>query len=508
MSVTRLFIDWINVHKGSMAATLDPERVSDEGWRIMERNKKTWDIHMDLSGHGMKRVRVPYGVKIAIEKARKSDPWMQEDRPWEKKNTFFSIIHEDDKYRCWYSVEFPTPLGTENRVEQVFYEGRQMEMGMHGMCYAESADGVHWIKPALGLFAFEGSKDNNIVSIWQHESAVFRDDSAPAEERYKIFVWDRLSNEPNRVDYGLYGAVSPDGFRWTRLPEPLLPYFHDTENNAYWDAEKQKYVGYFRHHLGGRAISYAETDDFRKWPTTEVIAHAGALDDPDIDYYTNCFVRYPDLPSVKLLFPAIYHHASDQLDVRLAVTHTGKLIKWVSYDPIIEVGEPGAWDCGRVYACPQLVRLPDGKLALPYLGVNVTHNESYQHFYHEHERRVGYAWAIWDDGRIAGIEAENHGEFWTRREDCTGAPIEINARTTRVGSVEVELWDCVAGGKPIPEFTFEECVPFRGDEIWAPLRWKGKADLSELKGKTIQLRVRLSSAKIFGYRLLPDPDAV
>jgi len=367
---------------------------------------------------------------------------------------------------------------------------------------------MHWIKPSLGLFSFEGSKDNNIVSLGSHEAAVFRDDSAAPEERYKSFIFDRLSDREFGKDYGLFGAVSPDGYRWTRLPEPLLPYFHDTQNNACWDAEKKKYVGYFRHHLGGRAISYAETDDFRNWPTTEVIAHAGALDDPDVDYYTNCFVQHPDLPSVKLLFPAIYHHASDQLDVRLGVTHNGKAINWVSYDPIIEVGKPGEWDGGRVYACPQLVRLPDGVLALPYLGINVTHNEQFAQFYTDYERRQSFAWAMWDDGRIAGIEAKGQGEFWTRREDCTGCPIEINARTTRAGSVEVELWDCVAGGKPITGFTFDECLPFRGDELWTPLRWKGKADLSELKGRTIQLHIRLCSAKVFGYRLACDSGTV
>ena len=30
-------------------------------------------------------------------------------------------------------------------------------------CYAESRDGVNWSKPNLGLFEFNGSKDNNIV---------------------------------------------------------------------------------------------------------------------------------------------------------------------------------------------------------------------------------------------------------------------------------------------------------------------------------------------------------
>jgi hypothetical protein len=511
MGETRLFIDWINIDKGGIHGTFDSERISDEGWRIIERNKKTWGLHADLSGHGMKSRRVPHGVRITIEKARKSGPWLQQDRPWEKKIYFITVIHEDGKYRGWYGVEFPRHREAGNDTEQVLDKDQKAGFNRTGLCYAESEDGMHWIKPELGLIEFEGMKNNNIVSTSDLvSSAVFRDDSAPPEERYKAFAWDRLSDVPYRADYGLFGAFSPDGYHWTRTSEPLLPYFHDTQNIACWDAERQKYVGYFRHHLGGRAISYAETDDFRNWPETEVIAHAGPLDDPDVDYYTNCYVRYPGLPSVKLLFPAMYHHSSDQLDVRLAVTHNGKAIKWVSHDPIIEVGEPGAWDGGRVYAGPEMVRLPDGTLAMPYLGVNATHNESaFMQFYEDgHDLRSGHGWAIWDEGRIAGIEARNRGEFWTQPTSCSGQPIEINARTTRSGSVEVELWDCEAGGNPIAGFTLEECIAFRGDAIWTPLRWKGKVDLSELKGRTIQLRIRLSSAKIFGYRLVSDSGAV
>ena len=130
-------------------------------------------------------------------------------------------------------------------------------------------------------------------------------------------------------------------------------------------------------------------------------------------------------------------------------------------------------------------------------------------FYEDgHDLRSGHGWATWDEGRIAGIEATNQGEFWTQPTCCSGQSIEINARTTRSGSVEVELWDCEAGGNSIPGFTLEECSAFRGDAIWTPLRWKGRTDLSELQGRTIQLRFRLSSAKVFGYRQVSDSGAV
>ena len=520
-----LFLDWLYVYEaGGMEATLDPGRISAEGRELIERNAKEWGGHVDTSGHGMKRKCLPFGVKIEIEKARKSTPWLTEDRPWEQRLEWVTVMNDEGRYRCWYPVAFPKPLRAEDRAEQVFHEGRRMDMGKNGLCYAESDDGVHWVKPELGLFAFEGSKANNIVSIWNMSAtSIFRDPSAPDAERYKGFIWDRLPEGAGWTGFGLYGAVSPDGLRWTRLPEPLIPEFCDTQNVAYWDERKRKYVGYFRGGLCGRAIRYAETEDFREWPSPEVIAHpSGLLDKPCDDYYNNGFTRHPEDPSVKLLFCSIYHHGSDLADVRLGVTHNGcdmwtekgagatcKVINWVSLDPVIEAGKPGAWDCGGLHVGPNMVRLPDGTLAVPYHGISRTHNERYGRYYGNYSRdSSGFAWAIWDDGRLAGIEAEDYGEFWTKPCACTGGPIEINARTTKAGSVEVELWASESPGnreslgspiKPIPGYTFDECIPFRGDELWTPLQWKDKGNLSQLKGKRVQLRIRLSSAKIFGY---------
>ena len=504
MSTTRLFLDWLHVYKGQMEVTLDQGQVSAEGRAAIERMKQErGGKHPELSGHGMRRALLPYGVRISIEPARKSVPWLLQDQPWEASVNWVTVIHDGDRYRCWYTAAFCGPVQRENAAAQPSSGDRQSDTATSGMCYAESLDGTHWVKPSLGLFVFAGSKDNNIVSLWQHESAVFRDESAPPNARYKCFVWDRIPADPNRSDHGLYGAVSPEGHRWTRLPDPLIRYFCDTQNIAYWDEQKRKYIGYFRGHLGGRAIGYAETDDFARWPLPVVISHPGPFDHPSDDYYNNGFTRHPEDPSIKLIFASIYHHDSDLVDVRLGLTHNGAAINWVSYDPIVPVGKPGEWDCAATYVGPSMVRLPDGTLAVPYRGCRNTHGESYGGFYgKDHvDAESACAWAVWDDGRLAGIETEHHGEFWCIPDEAfDGGTIEINARTTRVGSVEVELWDYYSN-RVIAGFSFAECIPFRGNELWAPLRWRGKGELPELKGSRIILRFRLSSAKIFGYRL-------
>ena len=78
-----------------------------------------------------------------------------------------------------------------------------------------------------------------------------------------------------------------------------------------------------------------------------------------------------------------------------------------------------------------------------------------------------------------------------------GREIQINARTTQAGSVEVELRE---RGKPVEGFTFVEAVPFSGDSTRVTCRWNGKDDLSSLRGKNLEIAFRLRSAKLFACR--------
>jgi len=305
--------------------------------------------------------------------------------------------------------------------------------------------------------------------------------------------------------YGLYGVVSPDGYHWTRREVPVIRYFCDTQNIAAWDADVGQYVGYFRSHASGRSISRSATKDFDDWPEPETIMYAGAEDRPALDYYTNCFTGLPDVPSLRLMFPGVFHRDSDRGDVRLAVSVNGVCFNWVSRDPVITVGGPGEWDSGSVYGHPNLVRLPSGELALPYSGTNRTHEEGwFDRFYDDYspDCETGFAWAMWDDARLAGVEATEVGEFWTLPAPFDGEGIEINARTSHSGSVRVELWD-EEGGGPIPGFTLAETIPLNGDGSWTPCKWNAAtADLSAIRGQSIRLRFCLSCATVFGYRLV------
>jgi len=55
-----------------------------------------------------------------------------------------------------------------------------------------------------------------------------------------------------------------------------------------------------------------------------------------------------------------------------------------------------------------------------------------------------------------------HRKFTTQEAPFQGSHIEINARTTRGGEVDVELRE---HGKALEGFSFADCVPFNGDAV-------------------------------------------
>jgi hypothetical protein len=501
---TYLFMDWHDIEKGRIMSVYDEKRLTEQAKTNFANLKKEWNIDTKLGKHGTTTYHLPRGIRITVEKARKSRPWLLPDQPWEEQISGGNVIYDQGKFRCWYSATMPKqPVG-------VVYvaEGRAMETNGTSMCYMESTDGIKWIKPALGIFSYKGSKENNMISpLWI--DTPFRDDHGKPEERYKAWTFEELPADevPKGAGpfhkYGLYGMVSADGHNWTKLPKPLIRHFADTWNIAGWDPLLKKYVGYFRGHTGGRSITRAETDDFHNWPMPTTVFCTGPEERPITDYYSSGYTSYPGIPGIRLMFPGIYYLDTSKIDSRLAISRDNEGWNFVSHDPIIQNGREGEWDAGMLFGQPDLLRLPDGRLALPYSGYNHGHDTGFSDVYKDPPKHEsGMAWALWDEGRLAGIEAEKSGEFWAANSVTDAAEIQINARTASRGTIEVQL---VQKENVLPGFSFADCVPVTGNKAWGTLRWKGKADLSELQGKKYQIHFRLTKAKIFGYRTVNAP---
>lgn len=188
--VPHLFTNWSKVDAGNTIFPVNFDHVSEKGQRLIEKVNDYYKVSMWV-GKGErspKRVNTPSGVKIEIEKGQLVGPWLEAHRPGEKAGAGpLSVIQEGNRYRLWYgcswTVRDRAVVAPDGRL-QLGSEGRGS-----GVCYAESSDGFHWDRPSLGTVEFEGSRDNNIISLSGLEGItghVFLDPNAPKEERYKV----------------------------------------------------------------------------------------------------------------------------------------------------------------------------------------------------------------------------------------------------------------------------------------------------------------------------------
>ena len=120
--------------------------------------------------HGAARPRLHHPVRREIA--------VVHDAPWEGNGGgYHTVFYDPDyketgRYRMYYHAWHIPSDGGQNHP---LYIG-----------YCESKDGIHWDKPALGLFEFNGSKANNIVmgSIngrQCHDLSVFKDTNPAAQ---------------------------------------------------------------------------------------------------------------------------------------------------------------------------------------------------------------------------------------------------------------------------------------------------------------------------------------
>lgn len=201
-------------------------------------------------------------VALHLHKPSGKEVVLESDRPWEDPTMgYFAVFRDGDTFRMYYRGH---------------HHGDGVTPRGEPMCYAESKDGIHWTKPNLGLFEFEGSAKNNIAlggddqkfpatekwhgSLgfdtdlgWRGDMVPFKDTSpnATPEGKYKALV--RGCRGPHQVregqsDYGMYPMQSPDGLQWTLLSDkPVITEGRfDSQNLAFWDIEHNRYVAFLR----------------------------------------------------------------------------------------------------------------------------------------------------------------------------------------------------------------------------------------------------------------------
>lgn len=442
-------------------------------------------------------------------------------------------------------AEKTAPMDIGGFQHKVIYEGgvyRSWGRVGNYLCYRQSKDGYEWTAPDLNIIDVDDVKPNNVVFAPQlvpgqtglDGFGLMVDEHAPAPERYKLVYMatppeadrDELAKwfthmHPRHRDMrletnpitGLYAAVSPDGLKWTPLPEPILPHYSDTLTTLYFDDWLGRYVMYTRQFIDNRRwIGRAETEDFRKWQTVEPMI-GPSLDMPSYcDWYTNGRTTYPDEPGYHLMFPMCYNRADESSEAYFYSSADGIYWQRVPGGPMISTGSPGAWDGEFIVPGNGLVPLGTDRIGITYTASSCPHK-----YPRDPKVKATFnpsAWATWPRGRLCAVVAKEFGQFATFPIIPTGRRLRLNYRARRGGYVCVGLYQPRIDQAPTtdqrlsnepscersPFRAIEDCDRLWGDQLDRVVTWRGQTDINTRDTQPVELRFHMYNAKVFGFQ--------
>jgi hypothetical protein len=437
-------------------------------------------------------------VSLRMHEPERREVVFRFDAPWEgSQSGYVTVLKDGDRFRMYYRG------GGDLSTEEV-------------TCLAESTDGIHWTRPSLGLYEFDGSKENNIVWIGDrksyaeaHNFTPFKDENPAAspEQRWKAVGLNRwLDPAINDHRMMLFALISPDGIHWKKLrEEPIIREgSFDSQNIAFWDTERQEYVCYLRHgREGKRSIMRSTSPDFVNWSKPEWL---GFGDTPLEHFYTNAIIPYFRAPHIYLGFPMRF------VPERTTVGAEDTKVDALS-DAVFMSSRDGLhWDRTfmEAFIRPGLSRHNWGGghgNNTPAWGILPTGEKEISIYWSENYGTHEQAWGklpqvrrgtLRVDGFVSVSAPYSGGELVTRPMVFEGNRLVLNYSTSAVGSVRVEIQD--ADGKPIEGYALDDCPEIYGDEIERVVSWKGGSDIGRLAGRSIRLRFAMKDADLYSIR--------
>lgn len=452
------------------------------------------------------------------------NPILKPDQAWEKDTEYgwskpcVLFDDEDGIYKMWYGVRENIP-------------GPAYSGGKNTLAYATSKDGVHWEKPRLGLFAWGGTKENNIVFEplrWAVHGVIKDPHETNAIKKYKM-LFHFQTQEMGRMGFyqPINAAYSSDGIHWNPKPNwhrnPVIWPGSDLQGVAFWwDPRLGKYVVLLR---GVPEFPYnvrdvwstSESEDFVNWSNRTVILRPDEKDPPqDRQFYDMVAVRYEE---AYLGLVSVYHVLNedwvsshkittdmpswmDKIDVQLIYSQDG--IKWMragEREIFLPYGPEGSWDSGMVFgAQPPFIVVGD-EIWTYYLAENRLHYDGDRG--EKGESTIGLA-RLRLDGFISLDAGDEEGVLITKTLTFTANQLEINADAHQ-GSLQVEILDPFEGS--IPGFSREDCDPFTGDDGHHTVTWNGKPLVGQLmqeggRGyRGVKLKFYLKKAKLYSFKI-------
>ena len=462
------------------------------------------------------------GLKKTLHQPLKRDePVLRSETPWDMRKLAQPCpVVTDEGLRLYYLTDHDYWIFGGDPPED--FAG-----GVRSICVAESSDGIVWRRPSLDTYTTDEFPATNIVLAWWEGPrlcklngvGVMEDPDPPdPSERFKMF-YNRGNTgtfSPKTSIEGPSVAFSPDGLRWT--PCERNPVFNrflsDTQQNLIYDQRSGTWVAFVRvwespqdgrsgwRHYGGRirCAGRMESKDFRHWTEPETVIRRDGADPEFTDFYSLQATMHNGI-LIGLLWTDHWveqwtenEHPGKhgKIDIQLVVSRDlGKT--WTRVDRqnmFLKTGPKSSYDAGSVLAGPMITI---GDTHYIYYG-----GHPFGHGYSNDEYPAGtkeiYLATLPRDRFVSVDAGEVAGQLATKPFVVPGGSLQLNVVTAPEGQVVVTVLG--AGEQPIPGF--EASHPVEGDLLRAEVTWPD-ANLSELVGRTVRLRLTIKNASLFSF---------
>jgi hypothetical protein len=441
-----------------------------------------------------------------MAKANDGKPVLVRDKPWEQANLFQvqSVRREGDKFVMHYGYVGPVDY----------------------CCRAESADGIHWTKPNLGLREFAVNNVNQVNNLLDYQGVVaFLDphETDPAHKYKSLF----RPLESGKLPHAACLAHSADGLHWEAYNggKPVTGRAADTLSQLVWDERAKLYRLFTRTDFGGaggetevRGAREMTNPDVKADPTNWTTVRNWIFDregpgevkrrqihtvnfwqHEGIDFGLMVVMEWPafNIPQVDASQDR-RRHERDVWNIYLATRRGGHASDWdlswiYTEKPLIARGGEGAFDKDILHNAPSIVT-HDDQHWLYYTGWPNGHMR------HPYLPAIGLATLPLD--RFVYLEPWKEMEAgWiiTKPFKVEGNQLELNADASE-GSIAVEILN--EDGDPLPGFTRSDCEQLaKVDGIRLHPHWKGKENMNSIIGQTVRLKIYLDRATLFAFQI-------
>ncbi|MFU8861788.1 MAG: LamG-like jellyroll fold domain-containing protein [Cyclonatronaceae bacterium] len=411
-----------------------------------------------------------------------------------------------------------------------------------------SDDGINF--EALETGSNYKGVNNLVIMDIDGDGTMFIDENAPPHRR-----WNYVSGYKRR---GTYMFTSPDGIRFTRDKMALLPFRTATQNDMFYDDQRQLYIGYWRsgfprtvanetqrEFVMSEAINPVPPMPFT--PVTAEYTHEVAktkrlsaiipwymdngpltpgkfgiefptvfapddeIDGPSAGIYNPKADKYPWAPDVYLAFPVFYFHYYEEpagrqhhvetrgggpTETQFAASRDG--INWKRYPrpTYVGIGQFGDLDAKQNYIAKGMIHR--GHEIWQYVFMDADYHTSATP--RTRDRGVYRLVQRYDGFVSIDSPYEKYGSIVTRPIRLEGSKLILNINTDAHGYAIVSLLD--ENDQPIPGFGSEESVFINGNHIDIEAEWIGTgSDLSSLKGRNIKVRIDMRGSKLYSMQL-------